>query len=64
MEALFTKKHVEGTKGNEYKVRQMKLLDTTKKYFTVRAVKHWVTVENSGASITRAFRYATEKGNR
>lgn len=55
MEALFTKKHVEGTKGNEYKVRQMKLLDTTKKYFTVRAVKHWVTVENSGASITRGL---------
>ncbi len=46
MEALFTKKHAEGTKGNEYKVCQKKFLDTTKKNFTVRAVKHWVTVEN------------------
>lgn len=64
MEALFTKKHMEGTKGNEYRIHQKRLFETTKKYFTARTVKHSVTVKHSGALIIRACRYTAEKGNR
>lgn len=58
LEALITKKHVDGTKGNEYRVHQKRLLEITKKYFTARTVKHWVIVKHSGA-----FRHAAEKDN-